>query len=820
MSGWFLEGLEIEGVRGINNEGDPLVLSFAHDAVNSVSAPNGVGKSSIFDALTYALRKKIPKLDELPASEGGGSYYLNRFHTKNTGTIRLTVRPDGGGPPVALTITRNAAGVRKVTAPANVDGEKLLDSLNRDFVLLDHKTLQSFIDDKALERGRAFAGLLGLASYSTLRQELQGLANTRAFNNHFEVKVLTQQETSLKASIAKQQAEAVAAFQLLTQTSLHEQKNHAAAVAKAHDALHQIAVLMPHCAGKDFADIALDDCVESIKKAEGGDGPARLATLRRQETTYTGQISTGPTDEDYQQLLALAQQRDVALSKTTGRLLKDLYVASRAVLTDDGWANKNKCPACEHEGSGPLLPELDVRLAAFQELEDCTVNFDGEWKAKSWADLRKLEEAHAVGDEKRLFATFAPKAELALTAADVVELWVWRNRLVGRASAALHDTKTKREALEKELPASLVAVTTAVEAARRLQKAWKEIDSAQASLAEVSSKLTVIARIKSFLDRASETFATAEADLSKRRLAAVEPLCQKFFGSIMYQPVKPSLAKADGSESLSIGLSEFFTLKDVSAQALLSESFRNAFAVSVYLAAATLYGGEPRFVVLDDVTSSFDAGHQFHLMELIRTQFARPMQVDGPQVILLSHDTLLKKLFNRHNGQGWRHQRLEGTARTAVLPQSDAVNRVRDATVRFLQAGQIDNAAPRLRQYLEHRLLEIIQKVKIPVPIDFALDDNNKQVGNAVGAIEAAVKLHKAAGDLVLDAAQQTGLQIQMASITGNFVAHYATGTTNAFSSASLQGVIQAIDNYAECFMCEDPPGSGNTRFYRSLSRR
>ncbi|MEY9424131.1 DNA repair exonuclease SbcCD ATPase subunit, partial [Bradyrhizobium japonicum] len=88
MSGWFLERLEIEGVRGINNEGDPLVLSFAHDAVNSVSAPNGVGKSSIFDALTYALRKKIPKLDELPATESGDSYYLNRFHSKNTGTIR------------------------------------------------------------------------------------------------------------------------------------------------------------------------------------------------------------------------------------------------------------------------------------------------------------------------------------------------------------------------------------------------------------------------------------------------------------------------------------------------------------------------------------------------------------------------------------------------------------------------------------------------------------------------------------------------------------------------------------------------------------
>jgi hypothetical protein len=59
-----------------------------------------------------------------------------------------------------------------------------------------------------------------------------------------------------------------------------------------------------------------------------------------------------------------------------------------------------------------------------------------------------------------------------------------------------------------------------------------------------------------------------------------------------------------------------------------------------------------------------------------------------------------------------------------------------------------------------------------------------------------------------------------MASITGNFAAHYATGSTNAFSSASLLGVMQAIDKYAECFMYENPPGSGKLVFYRSLSRR
>jgi len=471
MGGWFLETLEIEGVRGINNEGDPLLLDFAHDAVNSVSAPNGVGKSSIFDALTYALRKNIPKLDDLPASEDGGSYYLNRFHSKKLGLIRLTVRPDGGGAPVALAITRDAAGVRNVTAPSGIDGELLLESLNRDFVLLDHKTLQSFIDDKALERGRAFSGLLGLASYSKLRQQLQALCNTRAFNNHFNVKTLSAQGTSLKTGLVKLRIEVASAFQLLTQASLHDEKDYATAINKAHSALHQIVVLKDHCAGKPFAEIAIDDCVESIKKAEGGDGPARLAELQRLEVSLAAQTSTGPTEDDLKLLYALTKQRDEALSKTAGRLLKNLCAASRAVLSDDSWPNKNKCPTCEHESDKPLLPGLEQRLAAFQELEDCTARIAAEWEAKDWAGLLKIEKAHAKNDEPLAFATVSHWNELALTADKVTELWEWRKVLIERATAALLDARAKREALEKELPASLVAVTTAVEAARRLQKA-------------------------------------------------------------------------------------------------------------------------------------------------------------------------------------------------------------------------------------------------------------------------------------------------------------------------------------------------------------
>ena len=134
MPGWFLLELELEGFRGINNEGAPLVLKFKADRVNSISAPNGVGKSSIFDAVSYALTGRIPKLDALPAAESGHSYYLNRFHQGGVGTVKLTLSPDDGSAPVVVTVIRDGAGNRTVSASGGINGDHLLAELNREFV--------------------------------------------------------------------------------------------------------------------------------------------------------------------------------------------------------------------------------------------------------------------------------------------------------------------------------------------------------------------------------------------------------------------------------------------------------------------------------------------------------------------------------------------------------------------------------------------------------------------------------------------------------------------------------------------------------------
>lgn len=822
MTRWLLSEVAIEGFRGINNEGDPLVLKLGPDSVNSISAQNAVGKSSIFDSLTYALRGSIPKLDQLQATEKGSEYYLNRFHSKYTGTISLTFVPEGGGKPVSIKVTRDSKGNRTVSGPSGLDANAFLAALDRDFVLLDHKTFQTFIDDKAIDRGRQFSGLLGLARYSGLRQELQALSNTTAFNNHVEAKLLSQKKATLEAQIQRSRTAAQAAFKELTTFALTDQPDQEAAKVRAHEALNQIAVLKAHCTGKTFDKIVIEDCLSAISVAEGGPARARLSELIKQQAEIDAFVANSLADADKDSMRALAVARDAALASTSGDLLHKHYALSKKVLESDVWPDDTICPTCEHQTDHSIHAHIEVKLAHYDAVIAATEAISSEWKTKGWEKLVDLEDSTILDDEPPQFeATDKDIESQALTAEQVDKLWQWRATLVKRSQERLECVKVERLTLEKELPPSLVALTKLVEAARRLQDKWTELDAAGSALKDVVAKQVRNDRVKAFLDQVAAQFAAAEGEASKRRLKAVEPLCQDFFSAIMHQPVTPALVKPATGEGLGLSLSKFWNLEDVSAQALLSESFRNALAVSVYLAAASLYSGTPLFVVLDDITSSFDAGHQFHLMELIRSKFARPGKADGPQVILLSHDTLLEKLFNKNVHQGgWTHQRLEGTARTAVLPQSNAVNRVRDITEKLLNAGRVEDAEPRLRQYLEYKLLEIISGVQIPVPVDFALDDHKKQVQTMLDAIGGAVKLHQAASSLVLEPAQVAALSANVASITGNFLAHYATGSTHAFSAASLLGVLSAIDAYADCFKFEHPAGSGRRQYYRSLSKR
>jgi hypothetical protein len=147
-------------------------------------------------------------------------------------------------------------------------------------------------------------------------------------------------------------------------------------------------------------------------------------------------------------------------------------------------------------------------------------------------------------------------------------------------------------------------------------------------------------------------------------------------------------------------------------------------------------------------------------------------------------------------------------------------DRLKAQAQQHLNAGQVDIGGPFLRQYLEYKLGQIISKLEIPVPPDYATRGDKRTLSTYIDAITEAVALYQAAGRCVLSGQQISDLQTHHApSIVGNFVSHYETGAGTPFNAYALLGVLQSIDNLADCFTYVDQ-ASSQKRYYRRLDKR
>ena len=232
----------------------------------------------------------------------------------------------------------------------------------------------------------------------------------------------------------------------------------------------------------------------------------------------------------------------------------------------------------------------------------------------------------------------------------------------------------------------------------------------------------------------------------------------------------------------------------------------------------------PRFIVLDDITSSFDSGHQFLLMDVIKNRLGLPANQDGLQFILLSHEALLDKYFDTAaNSKDWHHQKLSGNPPQGYLmTQSQDKDRLKVNAERLLNAGQTEQASNLIRQYMEFKLLEIINRVQISVPLDFSIKDSNKMIDNAIKAIEFSVGLHSDAGRLILNSSQLNDFKNSfLPRLISNWINHYATGVTASFTPSVLQGVLNDIDSLAECFKYDcHCNGTTTRRYYKRLDMK
>jgi hypothetical protein len=826
---YVLGSLTIEGFRGINNDGDPLVLKFKADAVNSIHAPNGVGKSSIFEAVHFAIYGSVPRLKALQDAEQGDSYVVNKFHPGQQATIDLLFRSDDGSPDIAIRVTRDGNGARAVTSPSShPQPEEFLASLQEDFVLVDYGRFAKLIDISALERGRSFASLVGLSRYSRLRQAFEGTKRTQNINSDLGLSALDTEVKTSERALSAIERRIVAAHDAVAGAG-------DAAIDKLADlktavtaALSAIALLKPLVGDGSVMDLDFEAAEKAVEKEEGGEARKKLDGLTIAVTSLSGVALADGDTADLDRLIDLAKTRDEAMKQVGAHTLHALLKDALAIVGGSDWHDPNRCPVCEAEGQDPLKPRLEARIAEYNAAAELGAGLAKEAATSvGIAKVRQLEDTAAlgIGTADRLHVVFdlaAKKGEVAT--ADLEKLKERLEELEKLRAETLERLQQEASALQAELPPSLVQVTRTLSLAKQFRDAVLEFETAAPPLKVKQAKLALLNRWKTFITKAAQTFADAETALANKRVAEIQTTCQDLFGRFVRggPDVKPTLTRAQNSENVDLKLADFFGLSDLSARALLSESYRNAVAAAIFLAAATKHSCVPRFMILDDVTSSFDAGHQFALMDALRTLLRHGAVPDGLQFIILSHDTSLEKYFDKLNGTAdWHHQKLQGMPpKGRLMVAAQEADRLKAQAQQHLNAGQVDIGAPFLRQYLEYKLGQIISKLEIPVPPDYATRGDKRTLSTYIDAITDAVTLFQAAGRCVLSTQQVKDLQNHHApSIVGNFVSHYETGAGTPFNAYALLGVLQSIDSLADCFTYVDPANS-QKRYYRRLDKR
>ncbi|HZK11329.1 MAG TPA: AAA family ATPase [Atribacterota bacterium] len=833
MIRYFLKQVEIEGFRGINNEDNPLIVKFKSDSINSIFAPNAQGKSSIYEAICYAIKGNIPKLETLHSSDRSEEYYCNRFNSSGNAKILITFTPDDGSRVVEILITRDKYGNRKVESPSGYNmPEKLLENLNNELCLIDQKTFNKFVEDSPLHRGRTFSSLLGLGILSQYRQALEVLANTRSLNSDFSIDQLQSEIGIKKTSLDRSIQNIEIPFNKITNLNVSIPFNIEFIVNNTTSVLKDVNLLEQFFQEKDILSVNYDSIKKIIRDAEDSDMHNQLSEVIKKITELSSLASQEYDEQHQNDLKVLVEVRDNALKATQGSLFKALYETLLKIFQSDEWTYPKRCPACNSDLDYDFESEVGKQLKEYEEVASTTTKIIEFWNSNVWInrmkDLFQSKNLQFDNKQKEVFQNIENHFRSGdLSESDLKLFFMLFLEVEAVLKKKLDVLEKEKGNIEKELPPSLVNLTEKITYAEQIKDNINKYLESQSEINTLKNSLNTRLEWQKFIVYACNSFAEAEVKLSTQKTLDLEKKYQMMYSKITNNmDIVPKLKKSEGTQDLYLTLENFYGLKDVAATTLLAESYKNALAISIYLSSVLDNILPANFIVLDDVTSSFDAGCQFNLMELLKTKIARPINPNGPQIIIFSHDGLLQKYFDKiSNESQWFHQTIQGLPPMgSIFTQAQDSCRLRSIAENFLNVGKIQQAEPLIRQYLEFKLLEIIKKVGIKVPIDFSIRDDKKMVQNCLDAIKESIELEKKAGTLTLEPSQVNALENTLIpTLISNWVSHYSTGVISSFSPYVLLGVLDYIDSIADCFKydCHCLPNSQTVRrYYKTLSSK
>jgi DNA repair exonuclease SbcCD ATPase subunit len=830
MNRLYIKSILIEGFRGINNKGNPIKINFNKDGITSIFSPNGGGKSSIFDALSYTLNDELKCFKFLERENQDLKTIKNLFHAGDGKIIVELVDDNSIVNSIEFKVNEN--GVKEIVSD-KISAESLINQIKDVFNFLDYKSFTDIINTSPENAGKTFLKLIGYEKFSTVQDKLGSLVRNieRDYN-------ISAKRTEIDNAQARIKISYDTILERLKEIGIiktkYEQKNIITICERG------IKKISPDLSSDNFLEIDINSLIRGINSKEEAFNKAKEELIKiNQEKellkSFLKKVNLFTT---------LKYKRIVKKLGNAYRILpdeKDKYLGELFEIAIDTYKNfntidKNTCLLCNTTNLGARNKSfseiIEVRILKYKKFKENYTDFKNSWNTLSeLCDVLTLE-SYLVANNKitqKLFSSFYYKEEIInsdyFDSNDFLGLIRTYESVIKKQIA---DLNNKAKELKKVIPLELILVLTKLSNYNTIQSNLKEIEGFRQVITTNEKYISVAEKWVQYITSVKENFVNANNSLMKEIASEISADTQKFFQEIMMTPeIVPRIEKKDAGQKILMLLQNFYSIPDRKAASLLSESYRNALCLSIYFACALKNKSSSGFIILDDITSSFDGGHQRYLLLLIKNKISRIYNKKGKQVILFTHDGELEKslkAFQQESNAKWNHYKIFKESNIKIDIKEIDLSKVGFELKNRANRGDFNGLE--IRKYFESIILEIHKCLKIPMTYDLANNRDERMLHSLLTNLRNVLKLYRSSSSVrVLSSLPSETDFIDILNVekdVSNIVSHFETSDGTSYTPSFIVGIINRIESFNNKFKynCTCPEVGGGMTYFAAINSK
>ncbi|WP_158730239.1 MULTISPECIES: AAA family ATPase [unclassified Flavobacterium] len=772
-----INNLKIKGIRGAK---ETLELPLNGKSI-LLYGDNGTGKSSISDAIEWFYTDKVSHLSskEIDLKDAIRNATLTDLDTSE---VAISFSKSNFNVTKTLTFKKNKL-ITEILNTSDEFGKYIIDSESEN-LSLRYQDIRNFVDNTLGEKLKYLSDIIGFEevtnkkivlqkSHNSLKSEIKAQNFENQINNQKQILI-----DKLGASISQEK-------NLFDTINDKAKKLNTGIEVKS---IEEINTLLNH----------LNKSVNNNQQVELKfleDTKNALAVLISETDLINSEY-----EKYYKEFEKIANDVDAIMKTFLGELLN----IGKTVLSKE-YHKDQSCPLClQTKNTNDLQIEIQERLIEIEESSKKKAEFEKAKKIVNDIALERIKRLDFILANNEINKEENKEIKDAIIAVKTKISEYQKASIVKVTSGEKLQTAEKLKLqvvdynIQKEINDRVLKI-------QELQKG----DNATVLYSNITASKDAFLNIKKYenqkdiLEKQRKTLEIIYNEFVKKQKEGLENFINTFSGKIneFYQYMNPDepfheikiITIGEDDELDGITIQYKYNEKWVSPpQKYFSESHLNCFGLSFFLASVEAFNKENKFIVLDDVISSFDSTHRKRFAELLFEKFAEY------QIILLTHEqewftNIVSPLAKK---KGWLTNEIKWTETKGTHIEEEPIE-TRTFIENSIANSNIENLGNPIRIYLEHFLKEIC--LNLDVKVSFRLNDKNEKrmVDELIGEIKSRINGKSSELKVKIPIIERVG----NSALMGNLLSH-----DNPFNPklGDLKAFWNDIIELEKIFLCQE----------------